>query len=232
VRTDGGEVKVASGHKPRMHLADDVPGLRGVVRLAEAMVVIPLVKRALPEVRLPFQDVSVLGVAAGASLTGALAKKRLRGLGGESIAALASVVPALFALRGGELAAYHGVEHKSIAAYEQGSEDASDASKEHERCGSHLVAPMLASNLAGTLLLRQALEKPGPMAGGAVALASTAVAVEVFAWCERNSETRVARALRRPGFEIQRVIGTREPDERQLEVGRAALAEILRVETS
>jgi uncharacterized protein YqhQ len=232
VRTDGGEVKVASGHKPRMHLADDVPGLRGVVRLAEAMVVIPLVKRALPEVRLPFQDVSVLGVAAGASLTGAIAKKRLRGLGGESIAALASVVPALFALRGGELAAYHGVEHKSIAAYEQGSEDAADASKEHERCGSHLVAPMLASNLAGTLLLRQALEKPGPMAGGAVALASTAVAVEVFAWCERNSETRVARALRRPGFEIQRVIGTREPDERQLEVGRAALAEILRVETS
>src|ERR1700712_5201757 len=102
-RTDGGEVKVASGHKPRMHLADDVPGLRGVVRLAEAMVVIPLVKRALPEVRLPFQDVSVLGVAAGASLTGAIAKKRLRGLGGESIAALASVVPALFALRGGEL---------------------------------------------------------------------------------------------------------------------------------
>jgi uncharacterized protein YqhQ len=232
VRTDGGEVKVASGHKPRMHLADDVPGLRGVVRLAEAMVVIPLVKRALPEVRLPFQDVSVLGVAAGASLTGAIAKKRLRGLGGESIAALASVVPALFALRGGELAAYHGVEHKSIAAYEQGSEDASEASKEHERCGSHLVAPMLASNLAGTLLLRQALAKPGPMAGGAVALASTAVAVEVFAWCERNSETRVARALRRPGFEIQRVIGTREPDERQLEVGRAALAEILRVETS
>ena len=27
------------------------------------------------------------------------------------------------------------------------------------------------------------------------------------------------------------MIGTREPDERQLEVGRAALAEILRVET-
>ena len=39
------------------------------------------------------------------------------------------------------------------------------------------------------------------------------------------------RALRRPGFAIQRAIGTREPDERQLEVGRAALAEILRVET-
>jgi uncharacterized protein YqhQ len=35
---------------------------------------------------------------------------------------------------------------------------------------------------------------------------------------------------RSPGFAIQRAIGTREPDERQLEVGRAALAEILRVE--
>jgi uncharacterized protein YqhQ len=230
VRTGAGEIKVASGRKPRLRAVDDVPGVRGVVRLGEAMAVIPLVKRGLPEARLPFQDVSVLGVAAAASLTGALARKRVRGLGGESIAALASVAPALFALRGGELAQYHGVEHKAIAAYEQDAEDASEASKEHERCGSHLVAPLLASNLAGTLLLRRTLERPGPVAGGAVALASTAVAVEVFAWCERNSETRLARALRRPGFEIQRAIGTREPDERQLEVGRAALAEILRVE--
>jgi uncharacterized protein YqhQ len=231
VRTSEGAIKVASGKKPRLRAVDGVPGVRGVARLGEAMLVIPLVKRALPEARMPFQDVSVLTVAAGASITGALARKRLRGIGGESIAALVSVAPALFALRGGELAQYHGVEHKAIAAYEQDAPDASDASKEHERCGSHLVAPLLASNLAGTLLLRRALERPGPVAGGAVAIASTAVAVEVFAWCERNSETRLAQALRKPGFEIQRLIGTREPDERQLEVGRAALAEILRVET-
>ena len=230
VRTDGGEVKVASGRKPRLRAVDGVPGVRGVARLGEAMVVIPLVKRALPEVRLPFQEVSVLTVAAGASLAGAFARKRLRGAGGESIAAIASVAPALFALRSGELAQYHGVEHKAIAAYEQDATDASEASKEHDRCGSHLVAPLLASNLAGTMLLRRTLERPVPVAGGAVALASTAVAVEVFAWCERNSETRLAHALRRPGFELQRLIGTREPDERQLEVGRAALAEILRVE--
>ena len=57
-----------------------------------------------------------------------------------------------------------------------------------------------------------------------------AAAVEVFAWGERHSGTALARALRRPGFELQRAMGTREPDERQLEVGRAALAEILRVE--
>ena len=102
--------------------------------------------------------------------------------------------------------------------------DAADASKEHERCGSHLMAPMIAANLAGTVLLKKALDKPNALAGGAVALASTAAAVEVFAWSERHAESPVSKALKRPGYELQRAFGTREPDERQLEVGRAALA--------
>jgi uncharacterized protein YqhQ len=63
-----------------------------------------------------------------------------------------------------------------------------------------------------------------------VALGSAAVAVEVFAWSERHEGTRLSRMLRRPGYEIQRLVGTREPTEEQLEVGRAALSEILRVE--
>jgi len=230
VRSAGGELKIASGRKPRLRAADGIPGVRGVARLGEAFAVIPLVKRGLPEARLPFQDPAVLAVAAGASIGGTLLRRRLRGTGGEVAASLISFTPALFALRGGDLAAYHGVEHKAIGAYESDSPDAADAAKEHDRCGSHLVAPMLASNLAGTLLLRQVVAKPGPIAGGAVAIASTAAAVEVFAWCERNAQTRAARALKRPGFEIQRLIGTREPDDRQLEVGRAALAEILRAE--
>jgi uncharacterized protein YqhQ len=230
VRADDGAIRTASGRKPRLRGADPIPGVRGVVRLAEAFAVIPLVKRTLPEAKLPFQDPGVVAVAAGASVGGTLLRRRVRGVGGEAAAAVISFMPALFALRGGELAEYHGVEHKAIGAYEADDEDAADATKEHDRCGSHLVAPMLASNVAGTLLLRRAVERPGPLAGGAVALASSAVAVEVFAWCERNAETRAARMLKRPGFEIQRLIGTREPDERQLEVGRAALEEILRVE--
>ena len=232
VRDRKGEIRVASGRKPRVKGVDDIPGVRGVVRLGEAFAVIPLVKKNLPAAKLPFESPAVIGVAAGASLGGTLLRRRLRGAGGETAAALVSLVPAVFALRGGELAQYHGVEHKAIAAYEapEDETDAADTDKEHDRCGSHLVAPMLASNVAGTLLLRQVVERPGPLAGGAVAIASTAAAVEVFAWCERNSESRAAKALRRPGFEIQRVVGTREPDERQLEVGRAALAEILRVE--
>ena len=70
VRTDEGEVKVASGPKPRVTIADDVPGLRGLVRLGEAFAVIPLVKRGLPQAKLAFENPSVIGVAAGASVAG------------------------------------------------------------------------------------------------------------------------------------------------------------------
>ena len=72
----------------------------------------------------------------------------------------------------------------------------------------------------------------GPAVDGAIALGSMAIAVEIFGWSERHAGTALARALRRPGYELQRVIGTREPDDRQLEVGRAAMEEILRVEAA
>ena len=50
-------------------------------------------------------------------------------------------------------------------------------------------------------------------------------------WISSSSRcVQVREAGTRPGYELQRLLGTREPDERQLEVGRAALAEILRVE--
>jgi uncharacterized protein YqhQ len=234
IRAADGGVRVASGRKARVQAFDAIPGARGVARLYEALAVIPQVKRALPEARLPFQDGRVLAgaLAAGVAGVGARAASRRTGRAalGEAAAAGLSLGPSLLALRGGELAAYHGVEHKAIAAYEHDDADAANASKEHERCGSHLIAPMLAANVAGAALLRRLVERPGPLATGAVGLASIAAAVEVFAWSERHATTRTARALRRPGYELQRAIGTREPDERQLEVGRAALAEILRVE--
>jgi uncharacterized protein YqhQ len=233
VRREDGTIGAASGRKPRVKSAAvDVPGVRGVVRLGEAMAVIPLVKRALPEARLPWQDATVAGAIAVAALGGAALRRRLKGAGGEAAITALSIMPSLVALRGGDLAAYHGVEHKAIGAYEQGSEDARDATKEHDRCGSHLMAPLLAANLAGTALLRRTMERPTPAANAAVQLASLGAAVEVFAWSERHAQTATARALRRPGHELQRVLGTREPTDEQLEVGRAALQEILRVERS
>ena len=90
VRDDEGNVVVGSGRKPRLRAADGIPGVRGVARLGEAFAVIPLVKRGLPEVRLPFQDPSVLAVAAGASIGGTLLRRRLRGTPGEVAAGLIS----------------------------------------------------------------------------------------------------------------------------------------------
>jgi hypothetical protein len=223
---------VASGRKPSLggRVIEGVPGVRGVAKLAEAMAVIPLVKRALPAARLPMQDARTLGAMAGAALTGqAIRSAGARTVAREAAVGMVSLAPALLALRSGDLAAYHGVEHKSIAAYEQDG-DAADADKEHDRCGSNLVAPMLGAAAVGNVAARRAGLR-GPAAEALVALGSAAVAVEVFAWSERHGDSSVARALRRPGYEIQRLIGTREPTEEQLEVGRAALREILRVES-
>ena len=247
VRDGSGEIKVASGRKPDLggRAAENLPGLRGIVKLAEAMAVIPLVKRALPEARLPMQDVKTLSAMGAAALGGtAIRSAGVRraaaagstpggrtaaaGPGSEAAIALLSLAPALMALRSGDLAAYHGVEHKSIAAYEDDGEAAA-ATKEHDRCGSHLVAPLLTAAAMGNVAARRAGLR-GPAAEAAVGLGSAAVAVEVFAWGERHPESRFTRLLRRPGHEIQRVVGTREPTGEQLEVGRAALEEILRVE--
>src|SRR3954467_8106078 len=231
VRTRDGELRVASGKKPSISgtAVERVPGLRGVLKLGEAMAVIPLVKRALPEAKLPMQDLRTLGAMGAAAAGGqAIRRARARTLGSETVVALISLAPALMALRSGALAAYHGVEHKSIAAYEE-DEEAAEALKEHDRCGSHLVAPMLASATLGNVAARRAGLK-GPGAEAAVGLGSAAVAVEIFAWSERHPHSRLAGLLRKPGYEIQRVVGTREPSEEQLEVGKAALEEILRVE--
>jgi uncharacterized protein YqhQ len=233
VRTGNGELKVASGRKPDLggRASEGVAGVRGVLKLAEAVAVIPLVKRALPEAKLPMQDLRTLGAMGAAAVGGrAIRSSGARTLARETAVALLSAAPAMLALRGGDLAAYHGVEHKAIAGYEAG-EDAADADKEHDRCGSHLVAPMLAAAAVGNVAARRAGLR-GPAAEAAVGLGSAAVAVEVFAWSERHPDTTLARLLRRPGFEIQRAIGTREPTAEQLEVGRAALAEILRVEAA
>jgi uncharacterized protein YqhQ len=231
VRTEAGAVKVASGRKPDLggKAAERLPGVRGVVKLAEALAVIPLVKRALPEALLPMQDGRTLG-AMGAAAVGASAIRTAgtRSMGRETAVALVSMMPAMLALRSGDLAAYHGVEHKSIAAYEEDGQ-AVDADKEHDRCGSHLVAPMLTAAAVGNVAVRRAGLR-GPAVELAVGLGSAALAVEVFAWGERHPDTRLTRLLRRPGHEIQRAVGTREPTPEQLEVGEAALAEILRVE--
>ena len=231
IRGSDGRIKVASGRKPDLggRATERVPGLRGIAKLAEAFAVVPLVKRALPQAQLPMQDARTLGAMSAAAVTGQVVRRAgPRTLVRETLVAALSLAPSMVALRAGDLASYHGVEHKAIGAYEHGA-DAAEATKEHDRCGSNLVAPLLTTAAVGNVAARRAGFR-GPVAEGIVALGSVALAVEIFGWSERNAGSRLARALRRPGHEIQRAVGTREPTEEQLAVGRAALEEILRVE--
>jgi uncharacterized protein YqhQ len=230
-KRDGG-IEVASGPKPRVRLrAAELPWLRGIARLGEALALIPLVKRRVPELQLPFEDSKVaLAMLASALLAAGVRRSGSVTVGRESALALLSIAPTALALRDSDLAAYHGVEHKAIAGYEQDT-DAADAAKEHERCGSNLIAPMLISTVIGNALARTFLRSRGPLVGAAVTVGSAAIAVELLAWSERHADTARARALKLPGTEMQRLFATREPTEEQLEVGRVALAEILRAES-
>ena len=231
-RTESGEIQLASGRKPALApaLAGRVPLLRGPLRLAEAFLLIPAVRFRLRSARLPFEDLRVLGAMFVASGASRALRGRPTSASRELAQAALGLAPALVALSDRDLAAYHGVEHKAIGAYEAGSDDPASATKEHERCGSNLVAPMLVLSAAGQLILERLLERPGSLARGAVGIASVSLAAELFAWSERNPDTSTARAFHRPGHEIQRLVATKEPTPEQLEVGIAALREILRVE--
>jgi uncharacterized protein YqhQ len=231
-RDDAGEIHVASGPKPALapELAVKVPLLRGPLRLAEAFMLIPMVRMRLRAARLPFEDVRVIAAMLIASSASRALRRRQSSPAGELLQAALGLAPAMVALSDRDLAAYHGVEHKAIGAYEAGLDDPATATKEHERCGSNLVVPMLVLSASGQLMLERTLERPGPLARAAVGVASVSLAAEMFAWSERNPQTSVARAFHRPGHEIQRLIATKEPTLEQLEVGVAALREILRVE--
>jgi uncharacterized protein YqhQ len=229
VRTDDGELRVASERK-RFRAADvETPLLRGPARLLEAMAVIPEVRRALPEAKLPFQRPAVLATM----LTSAVAVRLVRGSGRvgpaaqELVSGLLAVAPAALSLRGSELAAYHGAEHISIGSYEHGEERA----KEHERCGSHLIGPLLATTAIGNTLAAKAPAHLRTAARVAAQVGAVAASTEIFGWMVRNPERRLARALAKPGHELQHRLATAEPTRDQVEVAEAALAACLDLES-
>jgi uncharacterized protein YqhQ len=233
VRDRDGEVQVASARKPELApaLLAKAPGLRGPLKLLEAMAVLPLARRRLPAARLPFEDWRVAGAVAGTlAVTGLLRRRARAGALREGLIQAVGAVPAVVALTDRDLAAYHGVEHKAIAAYEQGIEDVAGVPKEHDRCGSNLIVPMMLLSAGGTLLLERLVERPSPAARAAVGLGGASLAVEMFAWSDRHHGDPLAEAFHTPGREIQRRLATKEPTPEQLEVGLAAMAEILRVE--
>lgn len=231
-RAGDGTLDVASGSKPNLARGrlGKIPLLRGALRLAEAFAVIPMARLGLPSSRLPFEDRAV----AGSMLASSAANAAIRKLGGPNVRrelaiSLVGALPALTALRNRDLAAYHGVEHKTIAAYERGLEP-TEVPKEHQRCGSNLIVPMLAFSVAGQMLIERMASSPGPLVRAGVALAGVGGAVEVFVYADRRPDSAVGRAVHATGHEIQRRVSTREPNAAQLQVGVAALDELLKTE--
>jgi hypothetical protein len=203
------------------------PFLRGPARLAEVFALLPQVKRALPEAELPMERRGVLASMVGSAIVlRGLRASGIRPLARELITGLLSVAPAALALRSGDLAAYHGAEHISIGSYEHG--DARP--KEHERCGSHLLAPMLITTAIGNVAAERAPDRLRPAAKLAGTVGSMAASVEIFGWMTRHPEHPLSRALAKPGHELQHRLGTREPTPAQVEVAEAALRACLELE--
>ena len=132
----------------------------------------------------------------------------------------------MFALRGGELAHYHGAEHIAIGRYEHGD----GATKEHERCGGHLIGPLLATTAVGNVLAGLAPERMQKPARAAAQLGALAATTELFGWMTRHPDNLLAQGLSKPGHELQHRLSTAEPTPEQLEVAEAALAACLALE--
>ena len=227
VRTDAGVLKVVSRRKRFRAAEVRNPVLRGPARLAEVIGLLPQVKRALPEARLPMERPRVLASMLGSAVVlHGVKRSGLRPVSRELLTSLLSLAPAALALRGGELASYHGAEHVSIGSYEHGEA----RPKEHERCGSHLIGPMLLTTAAGNLAAERVPARFRRGARAAGTFGAVAASVEIFGWMTRHPGHPLARALAKPGHELQHRLGTREPSDAQLEVAEAALRACLELE--
>ncbi|NLE74408.1 MAG: DUF1385 domain-containing protein [Actinobacteria bacterium] len=241
VRDKNGFIEVAGGRKDvalaARPEAESLPLVRGPLRMVDAVVLLAQVRRNLPDARLPLESPVLLGaVALSTAAISLLRRPRAREglvatLAVEAAVAALSLAPAVVALRGSSLAAYHGAEHKSIGAYEDTSGGgAAGASKEHERCGSNLVAPLLALDVLGSLVVRRAFRRPPAGARVATGLLSFAGAFEILRWVSRRPGSRAARWIMAPGVLLQKAFATREPSSAQLEVAQSALQRLLELE--
>jgi uncharacterized protein YqhQ len=228
VRGADGELKVVSEYKRLRASEVTNPLLRGPAKLAEVFALLPQVHRRLPEAKLPFQRPQVLAAMAATALVvrGIKDSSRLSPLAGELLGGLLSLAPAALALRSSELAAYHGAEHISIGTYEHGEQRA----REHERCGSHLLGPLVASSAVGASLAAKAPPHLRGPARAAAQIGAVAAATEVFGWMTRNPDKPLSRALAWPGHELQHRLATADPTPEQLEVAEQALAACLELE--
>jgi uncharacterized protein YqhQ len=227
VRTDDGRLKVVAERKRVIGSSFRTPLVRGPARLVEAFAFLPRVKRVLPEAVFPFEGRRMIAALALSGLaTQAVRRARLADSAKELTTTLLSIAPAVLSLREGAVASYHGAEHIAIGSYEHDEPRA----REHERCGTHLVGPLLLTTTVGNVVASRAPARYRSAARLGATVGAVAASTEVFAWMQRHPDAPLARALAKPGHEFQHRVATAEPTPEQLEVAEAALAACLELE--
>jgi uncharacterized protein YqhQ len=93
-----------------------------------------------------------------------------------------------------------------------------------------VLGPLLITSAAGSVAAARAPAALRPLARAAAGLGALAASIEIFSWMVANERHPVARALAKPGHELQHRFVTAEPSPEQLEVANAALTECLRLE--
>lgn len=138
---------------------------------------------------------------------------------------------------------YHGAEHKSIAAYEQGENPVTAASaagysRLHPRCGTTFLLFVLSISIilhavSVPLLMLFWTPENAVLKHSVIILFKltlmapiSALAYEAIRSAAKIQNPLVGSILRGPGLFLQ-LLTTREPDEEQLEVGLVALREAL-----
>ena len=228
VRLPNGKLRVVAQKKRFKASHVRSPLLRGPARLAEAFLVLPGVRRALPEARLPFQRPRVRAAFLASSLAVRLLRSspRAGSLGNELSTMALAILPAAVSLRGTQLTSYHGAEHATIGSYEHGA----PRGRVHERCGSNLIAPLVAGSIVANVLASRLPWRYRGVARVGGQVAAVAVSSELLGWALAPPDEPLSRAIRRPGFELQLHLATAEPSPEQLEVARAALDACLALE--
>ncbi|MFL5859070.1 MAG: DUF1385 domain-containing protein [Solirubrobacteraceae bacterium] len=128
---------------------------------------------------------------------------------------------------------YHGAEHKTIAAYEAGVEltpaNAARFSRLHPRCGtSFLLIVMIVAIFVFAPIGLPAWWLLVITRILGVPLIA-GISFEIIKWAGRNRNKAWVRAVMWPGLQLQKLT-TREPDHDQLAVAIAALDAVLEVE--
>ena len=223
VRDDDGALHVASGRKPHLAPAarQRMPVLRGPIVLAEAFALLPMVRRAIPQARFPFERPSVLG-----------RDPRHRGRGAGA-AALAAVGRDAGDRRGGRRVppgrARAARARSRRVPRRRAHLDRHVRERRRARAEGASALWIAAHRADGRVVARRQRRRVEGAGRARAASRASSARPERSAAPSRSSRgsraTRhipLARALARPGFELQRHLSTAEPSGEQLEVANAA----------